>query len=159
MINVKVQNARIFEVLCDPQGHMAIDSSGMLMAATGSPARAVGDTFTIHMDRESLGDRPMGLYDVTVIIRTYDQGREIAWTVETDVIDPQVNHIFGYRLEETPDGGTLVTSYYDWSQIHPIWIERGVVFPVIPEMCFRATMGILARTVAPGKPVSSGTPS
>jgi hypothetical protein len=29
--------ADIFRVLCDPQGHVAIDSSGMLMDATGEP--------------------------------------------------------------------------------------------------------------------------
>lgn len=149
--------ADIFRVLCDPHGHVAIDSSGMLMAATGEPASAVGDTFTIHMDRESLADRPMGLYDVTVIIRTFERDREINWTVETDVIDPQVNHIFGYRLDETVDGATIATAYYDWSQIDPIWTERGIEFPVIPEMCFRATLGILARTVAPGKPTEPGT--
>jgi len=27
----------IFAVLCDPDGHVAIDSSGMLMSATASP--------------------------------------------------------------------------------------------------------------------------
>ena len=29
--------ATIFRVLCDPQGHVSIDSSGMLMDATGEP--------------------------------------------------------------------------------------------------------------------------
>ncbi len=29
--------ATIFAVLCDPHGHVAIDSSGMLMDATGDP--------------------------------------------------------------------------------------------------------------------------
>ena len=46
----------IFDVLRDPHGHVAIDASGMLQDATGEPARAVGDTFVIHMDRESLND-------------------------------------------------------------------------------------------------------
>ena len=32
----------IFRLLCDPQGHVAIDSSGMLMDATGGPVAAVG---------------------------------------------------------------------------------------------------------------------
>ena len=27
----------VFAVLCDPQGHVAIDSTGMLMDATGEP--------------------------------------------------------------------------------------------------------------------------
>ena len=42
--------ATIFRLLCDPQGHVAIDSSGMLMDATGEPAAAVGDSFVVHMD-------------------------------------------------------------------------------------------------------------
>ena len=34
----------VFRVLCDPQGHVAIDSTGMLMDATGEPVTAAGDT-------------------------------------------------------------------------------------------------------------------
>ena len=30
----------IFRVLCDPAGHVAIDSSGMLMSSTGAPVTA-----------------------------------------------------------------------------------------------------------------------
>ena len=63
---VTADPATVFRVLRDPQGHVAIDSSGMLMSATGDPVTAVGDEFVVHMDRESLGDRPMGRYDVTV---------------------------------------------------------------------------------------------
>ena len=35
--------ATIFRVLSDPHGHVAIDSSGMLLDATGDPVKAVGD--------------------------------------------------------------------------------------------------------------------
>jgi hypothetical protein len=56
------------------------------------------------------------------------------------------------RLEPTADG-TLVTSYYDWSSIHPEWRAAGI-FPVISEGALRATLGILARTVARGYPGS-----
>ena len=34
--------ADIFAVLCDPQGHVAIDASGMLQDADGALAQAVG---------------------------------------------------------------------------------------------------------------------
>lgn len=62
--------ADVFRVLCDPQGHVAIDSSGMLQDASGDPVTAAGDSFVVHMDRESLNDYPeMGRYDVTVTIR------------------------------------------------------------------------------------------
>ncbi|MEI2654347.1 MAG: hypothetical protein V9G12_19745 [Microthrixaceae bacterium] len=65
--------AAIFGVLCDPQGHVAIDSSGMLMSADGDAVSAVGDTFVVHMDREALNDFPLGHYDVTVEIHTFEQ--------------------------------------------------------------------------------------
>jgi hypothetical protein len=137
----------IFSVLRDPKGHVAIDSAGMLMSATGEPVRGVGDSFVVHMDREALNDYPLGEYDVTVKIITYEQDREIAWTIE-GLIKPPIGHIYGYRLEPIEDG-TLVTSYYDWSQIADDW-RNAAIFPVIPEAALRATLGILARTVASG---------
>jgi hypothetical protein len=139
--------SEIFEVLADPRGHVAIDSSGMLMAATGDPVKAVGDSFVVHMDREALNDYPLGLYDVTVEIVTFDQDRELAWTVHGAL---DLAHVYGYNLAPI-DGGTMVTSYYDWSAVDQSWKEGGI-FPVISEGALRATLGILARTVAPGRP-------
>ncbi|ANE81007.1 polyketide cyclase [Mycobacterium adipatum] len=141
--------ADIFAVLTDPQGHVAIDASGMLQDATGDPARRVGDRFVVHMDREALNDFPMGRYDVTVDITEYVQDRLIAWTI-LGQIKPQIGHVYGYRLEPTGDG-TLVTSFYDWSTITDTWREAGI-FPVIPESALRATLGILDRTVRRGYP-------
>jgi Polyketide cyclase / dehydrase and lipid transport len=146
---IAAEPSAIFEVLRSPRGHVAIDASGMLMSADGDPATAVGDTFTIHMDRESLNDYPLGRYDVTVVITEFDEDRSIAWTIE-GLIEPPIGHIYGYRLEPI-EGGTKVVSYYDWTDIHPDWKERGV-FPVLQEVTLRATLGILARTVAPGRP-------
>lgn len=141
--------ATIFRLLSDPRGHVAIDSSGMLMDATGEPVTAVGDTFVVHMDRESLNDFPMGRYDVTVTITALEPDREIAWTV-LGTIRPPIGHVYGYTLAPV-DGATLVTSYYDWSAIDPVWKEAAI-FPIISEGALRATLGILARTVAPGGP-------
>lgn len=137
----------IFALLTDPSGHVAIDSSGMIMAASGDRITAVGDSFQVHMDRESLNDFPLGLYEVTVTIVTFEPDREIAWTVEGGL---KLGHIYGYRLEEVA-GGTLVTSYYDWSSVDQDWKDAGI-FPIISEGALRATLGILARTVAPGLP-------
>jgi hypothetical protein len=155
--------ATIFKILSDPQGHVAIDSSGMLMDATGESVKAVGDSFVVHMDREALNDYPMGLYDVTVTITKFVPDQEIAWTI-LGQIRPQIGHVYGYTLEPAEGdggagggarGGTLVTSYYDWSSIDPAWKEAGI-FPVISELALRATLGILARTVAHGGLVSRG---
>ena len=109
----------------------------------GEPVSAVGDTFVVHMDREALNDYPLGLYDVTVSIVAFEQDREIAWTVLGGL---DIGHVYGYRLEPI-DGGTMVTSYYDWSTIDDSW--KGI-FPVISATNLQATLGILARTAAPG---------
>ncbi|MFY9887359.1 MAG: SRPBCC family protein [Streptosporangiaceae bacterium] len=147
--------AAIFAVLRDPQGHVAIDSSGMLQSAEGEPVTAVGDSFVVHMDREALSDFPeLGRYDVTVTISAFEPDREIAWTI-LGQIRPQIGHVYGYRLEPA-DGGTVVTSYYDWSEIDPQWRAAGI-FPVISEGALRATLGILARTVARGGVAGSTT--
>ncbi|MGZ4677642.1 MAG: SRPBCC family protein [Acidimicrobiia bacterium] len=145
--HIEAEPAAIFRVLADPAGHVAIDSSGMLQSATGVPVTAVGDTFVVHMDRESLNDFPLGRYDVTVSITTFEPDREIAWTI-LGQLEPPIGHVYGYRLEPADDG-TLVTSYYDWSDIHPTWREANI-FPIMSELALRATLGILARTVASG---------
>ena len=70
--------------------------------------QAVGDSFVVHMDREALNDFPMGEYDVTVSITTFDRDREIAWTI-LGQLRPHIGHIYGYTLEPAGDGTTLVT--------------------------------------------------
>ena len=136
--------ATIFGIVSSPEGHVAIDASGMLQDFTGEPAKAVGDTFVIHMDRESLNDFPLGKYDVTVHIITFERDREIAWNLGEDIGIP---HFYGYRLEPGDDGVTNVTSYYDWSKVSGDFKER---FPIVPDSALRATLGILERTVRTG---------
>jgi hypothetical protein len=106
----------------------------------------------VHMDRESLNDFPdLGKYEVTVTIREFEQDQLIAWTV-LGQIRPQIGHVYGYRLEpDQQNEGTIVTSFYDWSQIDEKWREAGI-FPVISEGALRASLGILDRTVRRGYP-------
>ena len=134
----------IFDILRSPAGHVAVDASGMLQSFTGKPAEKVGDTFVIHMDRESLNDFPLGKYDVTVHIITFERDREIAWNLGEAIGVP---HFYGYRLEPAEDGITNVTSYYDWSKVTGDLKER---FPIVPDTALRATLGILERTVHQG---------
>ncbi|WP_436776515.1 polyketide cyclase [Yinghuangia sp. YIM S09857] len=134
----------IFAILSSPAGHVTIDSSGMLQSAEGDVVTKTGDEFVVHMDRESLNDFPLGKYDVTVVITEFAPDAHIEWTVRV-AGRPPLKHLYGYHLEAI-DGGTLVTSYYDWSNIEDLYRGKGV-FPVIPEAGLRATLGILARTV------------
>lgn len=147
---IAAEPGAIFEILRSPEGHVQIDASGMLMSSTGEPAGAVGDTFVVHMDRDALRDFDLGEYDVTVVISEFEQDRVIAWTIDGQM-QPPIGHVYGYRLEPI-DGGTNVTSFYDWSDLHENYRELAAEhFPIISETNLRATLGILARTVAPGK--------
>jgi hypothetical protein len=134
----------VFAMLSDPNGHVAIDSSGMLQSASGDRPRHVGDTFIVHMDRQALNDFPMGKYDVEVHITAFEPDAHIEWTI-SGRDQPPIEHRYGYRLEANGDG-TLVSSYYDWSRIGDDYRSKGI-FPVIPEAALRATLGILARNV------------
>ena len=65
------------------------------MGASGERVAAVGDTFTVHMDREALNDYPLGLYDVLVTIVKFVPDREIAWTPRGQL---NLGHVYGYEL-------------------------------------------------------------
>jgi hypothetical protein len=145
---IAAEPGAIFALLRDPQGQVSIDAAGMLMSSDGDPVTGVGDSYIVHMDREALGDMPLGLYDAKVVIVAYEPDREIAWTVGATE-GPPLGHVYGYRLEPI-DGGTLVTQYVDWSGANDD-IKKFLTFPVVPEGSLRATLGILARTVAPGE--------
>ena len=142
---IPVAASEIFTLLCDPNGHVQIDATGMLMSAEGDVVTQVDDTFLVHMDREALNDVPLGKYSVTIRIVKFEKDREISWTIEHPLIDPPMGYVYGYRLEPV-ESGTLVTSYYDWSNAHEVHKAR-INFPVIPEASIRSTLGILERTL------------
>lgn len=147
--SIAASPAEIFTVLSSPDGHVAIDGSGMLMWAEGTAPTAVGDRFVVHMDRDAIRDFPLGEYEVEVVITEFESDRAIAWTVD-GAIQPPIRHVYGYYLDAV-EGGTVVTSFYDWSDIDPTYVAAGI-FPVLTETNLLATLGILARTVAPGRP-------
>jgi hypothetical protein len=78
------------------------------------------------------------------VITAFEPDVEIAWTV-VGQLKPDIGHVYGYRIEPS-EGGSLVASYYDWSDIDPVWREAAI-FPIMSEQALRATLGILARTV------------
>ncbi len=139
--------AEIFRVISDPRGHVAIDASGMLQSAPDSvPFAKVGDMAVIQMDREALGDMPLGKYQAEVTITKFEPDRLIEWTVGGN-IKPPLGHVYGYELAPgEEDGTTQVTSYYDWSQLHEAYREH-LRFPIVPQTALRQTLGILDRVV------------
>ena len=137
----------IFDLLSDPQGHVRLDGSGMLVATSEqSRLTAVGDTFVMDMDREPLGDVPWGRYTVRNTITRLVPGELIEWDVASVDHHKGLGHVYGYQLQALADGGTRVTSYCDWSGLNPKLRDK-LDFPVVPAEMMEQTLANLARLV------------
>jgi GNAT superfamily N-acetyltransferase len=128
---VGVPVAAIFDLVSDPDGHVRLDGSGMLVAAA-APGRltAVGDVFEMEMDREPLGDLPMGRYRTRNVVTRIESGHLLEWAVGYP--DGRLlGHVYGYVLQPVSEAETEVTSYCDWSAVAPA-VRARMTWPVVP---------------------------
>jgi hypothetical protein len=119
----------VFEVLIDPKNHVEIDGSGMLEAAPDARImRSVGDTFVINMDREPLGDLPLGKYKVINTVTRFEPGRVLEWSVGTK--EKRANgYVYGWQIASDESGTTTCTNYCDWSESAE---SNRAHFPLVP---------------------------
>ena len=130
----------IFRLITDPAVHVRIDGSGMLVeAGTGVVLRAVGDAFEMEMDREPIGDLPLGRYRVRNTVTRIEPDALLEWSVAANGRSPW-GHVWGYALAPVGEGETDVTSYCDWSQISPALRERIPRWPIVPKMALITTL-------------------
>jgi uncharacterized protein YndB with AHSA1/START domain len=128
--SINAPPAAVFTVITDPAGHVQIDGSGMLVAAqNSSPLTRVGDSFVMNMDREPLGDLPLGKYQVRNTVTAFVPDELFEWNVG-GVDQPPFGHVYGYRLEPSSDDATIVTLYVDWAGVRASSIRDR--FPIVP---------------------------
>ena len=121
---------RIWELVSNPDGHVQIDGSGMIEGAIDArPLTAVGDTFDMDMDREPLGDVPLGKYQVRNWVTHIEPGRLIEWTTALISSDKPVGHVYGWEIEPVSESECDVTNYTDWSALPREYQER---WPIVP---------------------------
>lgn len=142
----KVINApadEIFALLADPNRHAELDGAGMLRGVEGEtpPIAGIGQVFTMNMHADDLGD-----YRVINSVTAYVSGSRVGWAPKVDPTcelaeklgDMQASgQTFMYDLRLV-DGGTEVTSTYDW---------LGVKDPRFEELCPRLSKEQLAGTL------------
>jgi uncharacterized protein YndB with AHSA1/START domain len=136
--------SKIFTLVTDPAKHVEIDGSGMLEAPIDAHRiAAVGDTFDMAMDREPLGDLPMGKYKVRNTVTRFEPGALVEWTVG-GVDMPPVGHVYGWQLDADGDA-TKVTHYCDWSNITDAMRAAGREWPIVPVHMLEGSMDNLER--------------
>ena len=137
--------SKLFRIVSDPAGHVAIDGSGMLEAAPDArPLSAVGETFVIDMDRAPLGDIPdMGKYRVRNTVTQIIPDRLFEWGVG-GLDRPMLGHVYGWQLDPVNDDETDVTNYCDWTNI-PVEMRARLAWPVVPVRMLEKSVENLER--------------
>ena len=139
----------LYAIVSDPNGHIAIDGSGMLEAAPDARAlTAVGDTFVIDMDRTPLGDIP-GLvkYKVQNTVTAIEPDRLFEWTIG-GVDQPPLGHVYGWQLTPVSENETDVTNYCDWTNITDELRARGREWPIVPVHMLERSVEKLSQVAA-----------
>lgn len=139
--------ADIFQIVTDPAKHVEIDGSGMLMAAPeATPMGAVGDSFIVNMDREPLGDIPLGKYTVENTVTKFEPDSAFEWNVGAPG-GPPFGHVYGYELSSVGDGTTEVTLYCDWTDV-PQAFQEAAEWPIVPVEMLERSLENLERISA-----------
>ena len=134
----KASPSEIFRIVTDPAMHVEIDGSGMLEAAPDSKRlEAAGDTFEMAMDRESLGDIPMGKYKVLNTVTRIVPDALLEWNVGSAEHGP-FGHVYGWEITAINGDETEFTNYCDWTEISEEIRDR---FPIVPR-------GMMEQSVA-----------
>jgi hypothetical protein len=127
---VHASPSEVFRIVSDPQMQVTIDGSGMLVAAPNAERlAAVGDTFVMDMDRESLGDIPMGKYTVLNTVTRIVPDTLVEWNVGSAERGPY-GHVYGWEITAVRPDESEVTNYCDWTDIPEEARDR---FPIVPR--------------------------
>ena len=123
--------AEVFRIVTDPAMHVEIDGSGMLKAAPGARrVEAPGDVFEMAMDREALGDQPMGKYTSVNTVTRIVRDELFEWNVGLPGQGP-FGHVYGWEITTTGPNETTVTNSSAWptSRSMPVSISRSCLSP------------------------------
>jgi Polyketide cyclase / dehydrase and lipid transport len=136
--------AAVFRIVTDPVMHVEIDGSGMLEAAPGTKrVEKVGDTFVMDMDRESLGDQPMGKYKSVNTVTRIVPDELLEWNVGLPGDGP-FGHVYGWEITALGPNETTVTNYCSWPDI-PEYARPH--FPIVPLSMLEQSVRNLAALV------------
>ena len=99
----------------------------------------------MDMDREPLGDLPMGKYKVRNTVTKLTPDALLEWNIG-GIDMPPVGHVYGYEIAPA-DGGADVTLYCDWSRA-PDALKEAREWPIVPVSMLEKSMDNLVALAA-----------
>lgn len=117
----------IFDVLSNPERHVALDGSGFIRSTQGAQRiKAVGDVFTMNMDGPHMG----GEYQTDNHVTGYADNALLAWQTAPAGTEPPGWEWVWELTAQGPDS-TLVRHTYDWSKVTDKALLAKVKFPLV----------------------------
>jgi len=119
----------IFDVLSNPERHVALDGSGFIRSTQGAQRiKAVGDVFTMNMDGPHMG----GEYQTDNHVTGYADNALLAWQTAPAGTEPP-GWGWGWELTAQGPDRTLVRHTYDWSKVTDKALLAKVKFPLVTQ--------------------------
>lgn len=126
---INAPSAKIFEVLSNPQHHVALDGSGFVRSEEKTDRIAkVGDVFTMNM----AGDHMGGEYQTENHVVGYAENKLLAWKTAPAGMEPP-GWQWVWELEPEGSESTLVRHTYDWDAVTDKALLEKVSFPLVSE--------------------------
>lgn len=142
---VTASPTEVFRIVTDPAMHVEIDGSGMLQAAPGAKRlEAPGDTFEMDMDREPLGDVPMGRYKAFNTVTRIIPDTLLEWNVGSSDRGPY-GHVYGWEIIAVSPSETEITNYCEWPNVPE---KAREYFPIVPLAMLEKSVENLAALVS-----------
>ncbi|WP_145224760.1 SRPBCC family protein [Rudaeicoccus suwonensis] len=136
--------AEIFDVLTNPDKHVALDGSGFVRSTDKAQRiQQVGDVFTMNM----AGDHMGGEYQTDNHVTGYAKDKLLAWQTAPAGTQPP-GWEWVWELEPQGPDSTLVTQTYDWSKVTDKDLLAKGLFPLLSADDMEDTLGKLAEAVA-----------
>jgi hypothetical protein len=143
----------VFALLSDPYRHAEIDGAESIRGVEGDtpPISGIGQVFTMNMHADDLGD-----YRMVNSVTAYVPGARIGWAPKVDPTCELAGkldgmeasgHTFTYDLREV-DGGTEVTSTYDWTGVKDPQFEQ--MFPRVSQEQLAGSLDRIAAATRSG---------
>jgi hypothetical protein len=131
----------ILDVLTLPQRHPEFDGTGMVRSDEKSQRiQQVGDTFTMNMHNEVMGD-----YQMENHVVAFADNQLVGWQPSSPGKEPG-GWEWVYELNAIDGGSTEATLTYDWSKVTDPSLLRS--FPVTDEAGLEESLNQLAAAVS-----------
>ena len=124
---IHAPSARIFEVLSNPENHVALDGSGFVKSEEKTNRiQEVGDVFTMNMEGDHMG----GEYQTDNHVTGFDANKLLAWKSAPAGTEPP-GWQWVWELDADGSDATEVRLTYDWDAVTDQALLKKVGFPLV----------------------------